>query len=352
MTRCCIESNLVIVAWPLTPRIGSCVPMAHPLRFPAAWLKPSAMIRSSRAFRRRTRPPSWTRICVAERAYELYLSRGGTDGLDQDDWFDRRAGVDQQQEVRQVSLNDRRGCARIGCSGWEYKHWRGDFYPADLPRTRWFEHYAATFDTVEINNTFYRLPERATFAAWAARAPPRFVVRGEGKPVPDAHEEAEGSRRAARPAVHADAPARPASRAACSTSCRPGGRSTRRGWSTSCRLCRNGVRHVVEFRDPSWYARRGSWRCWSGRGGAVPARHARARPRTRARRPVRLRALPRRRREVRRRLLATTGCGVGRLAATTSATRAADVYAYFNNDVGGHAPRDALTLRRLLGEQR
>ncbi len=44
-----------------------------------------------------------------------------------------------------------RGRVRVGCSGWKYKHWRGDFYPADLPQTRWFEHYAGRFDTVEIN---------------------------------------------------------------------------------------------------------------------------------------------------------------------------------------------------------
>lgn len=67
-----------------------------------------------------------------------------------------------------------RGRARVGCSGWQYKHWRGDFYPADLPQTKWFEHYAATFDTVEINNSFYRRPERATFASWARRAPRGF----------------------------------------------------------------------------------------------------------------------------------------------------------------------------------
>jgi len=65
--------------------------------------------------------------------------------------------------------------ARVGCSGWEYKHWRGDFYPQDIPKTRWFEHYAAAFDTVEINNSFYRLPETTTFARWAARAPMRFL---------------------------------------------------------------------------------------------------------------------------------------------------------------------------------
>ena len=47
---------------------------------------------------------------------------------------------------------------RVGCSGWQYTHWRGDFYPAELPQSRWFAHYARTFDTVEINNSFYRLP--------------------------------------------------------------------------------------------------------------------------------------------------------------------------------------------------
>jgi uncharacterized protein YecE (DUF72 family) len=67
------------------------------------------------------------------------------------------------------------GTARVGCSGWQYKHWRGDFYPAGLPVSRWFEHYARTFDTVEINNSFYRLPERETFSVWRQRAPARFL---------------------------------------------------------------------------------------------------------------------------------------------------------------------------------
>ena len=51
------------------------------------------------------------------------------------------------------------GRIRVGCSGWQYKHWRGDFYPAVLPQKRWFDHYATVFDTVEINNSFYRLPD-------------------------------------------------------------------------------------------------------------------------------------------------------------------------------------------------
>jgi uncharacterized protein YecE (DUF72 family) len=64
---------------------------------------------------------------------------------------------------------------RIGCSGWNYKHWRGNFYPPELPMRAWFTHYSNVFDTVEVNNTFYRLPEPATFAAWRQRAPANFI---------------------------------------------------------------------------------------------------------------------------------------------------------------------------------
>jgi uncharacterized protein YecE (DUF72 family) len=68
-----------------------------------------------------------------------------------------------------------RGSARVGCSGWVYKEWRGVVYPAELPQRRWFEHYASRFDTVEINNTFYRLPPPGTVEGWAAQAPPGFT---------------------------------------------------------------------------------------------------------------------------------------------------------------------------------
>lgn len=63
---------------------------------------------------------------------------------------------------------------RVGTSGWQYKHWRGRFYPPKLPSTRWLEHYAARFATVEVNNTFYRLPAPDTFADWAKRVPADF----------------------------------------------------------------------------------------------------------------------------------------------------------------------------------
>ena len=66
------------------------------------------------------------------------------------------------------------GEVRVGCSGWSYKDWRGVVYPADAPARTWFSLYAARFDTVEINNTFYRLPPPSTVEAWAAQAPPGF----------------------------------------------------------------------------------------------------------------------------------------------------------------------------------
>lgn len=64
---------------------------------------------------------------------------------------------------------------RIGTSGWVYRHWRGIFYPKHLSQADWFAYYAREFDTVEINNSFYRLPNEAAFDAWRAQAPPGFL---------------------------------------------------------------------------------------------------------------------------------------------------------------------------------
>lgn len=63
---------------------------------------------------------------------------------------------------------------RIGCSGWNYRHWRGVFYPEKLAMKGWFGFYAEQFDTVEINNSFYRLPGAETFDKWRDQAPPGF----------------------------------------------------------------------------------------------------------------------------------------------------------------------------------
>lgn len=68
---------------------------------------------------------------------------------------------------------------RIGTSGYVYPHWKGRFYPRELPQRDWLGYYARHFDTVELNNPFYRQPERATFEKWRATVPDdfRFAVK-------------------------------------------------------------------------------------------------------------------------------------------------------------------------------
>ena len=68
----------------------------------------------------------------------------------------------------------------IGCSGFLYDHWKGPFYPEDLPKKRWFDYYCARFSTVEFNVTFYRLPDKETFNKWYQETPPGFVFSLKG----------------------------------------------------------------------------------------------------------------------------------------------------------------------------
>ena len=238
------------------------------------------------------------------------------------------------------------GSARVGCSGWQYKHWRGDFYPAELPAARWFERYASQFDTVEINNTFYRLPEASTFASWAARAPSRFLF----------------AVKASRFLTHMKKlkdPDEPLDR--LFTRMKPLGRhlgpvlyQLPPGWKLDSsrleqflqRLPRR-MRHAIEFREPSWYGD-ATLELLSQHGVALCLHDMRgsATPRERVGPFVYVR------------FHGASGTYSGsypddRLngwAEWLHGQRAsgADVYAYFNNDVGGHAPRNALTLRRFL----
>jgi len=64
----------------------------------------------------------------------------------------------------------------VGTSGWQYREWRADFYPQDVPQRRWLEYYTGRFATVENNGTFYRLPAREAFEQWLARTPDGFVM--------------------------------------------------------------------------------------------------------------------------------------------------------------------------------
>jgi hypothetical protein len=78
----------------------------------------------------------------------------------------------------------------VGCSGWNYPHWRETIYPKGLPSHRWLEHYATLFDTVEINYTFYLhlLPPAAALGGGklGGADPARLPVHRQGEPLPDA----------------------------------------------------------------------------------------------------------------------------------------------------------------------
>ncbi|WP_297214869.1 DUF72 domain-containing protein [Thermoplasma sp.] len=64
---------------------------------------------------------------------------------------------------------------RVGCSGWYYQHWRGTFYPEDLDKKEWFKYYMSKFDTVEINSSFYSFPDRKRVRSWEKQSSSDFI---------------------------------------------------------------------------------------------------------------------------------------------------------------------------------
>jgi uncharacterized protein YecE (DUF72 family) len=63
----------------------------------------------------------------------------------------------------------------VGTSGWQYRDWRGPLYPDGLPQRRWLEHFSSEFPVVEVNNTFYMLPKEDTFTKWREGSAPGFT---------------------------------------------------------------------------------------------------------------------------------------------------------------------------------
>lgn len=68
----------------------------------------------------------------------------------------------------------------IGCSGYYYNHWKGLFYPEDLPKKQWLVFYSTRFNSVEINNTFYRMPQESAVKNWYNITPPGFLFAVKG----------------------------------------------------------------------------------------------------------------------------------------------------------------------------
>jgi uncharacterized protein YecE (DUF72 family) len=68
----------------------------------------------------------------------------------------------------------------IGCSGYYYNHWKGLFYPEDLPKKQWLIYYSRYFNTVELNNSFYMMPRESSFKNWYDITPANFVFSVKG----------------------------------------------------------------------------------------------------------------------------------------------------------------------------
>jgi uncharacterized protein YecE (DUF72 family) len=151
---------------------------------------------------------------------------------------------------------------RIGCSGWNYKSWRGRFYPTDLPAAAWLRFYVGRFDTVETNATFYRLPAPETFASWREQTPDGFVMaikasrylthlkrlRDPDEPVARLFEHAAGLGSRLGPVLY-QLPAsleRDSDRLARLLDVLPERLRLDEGGSVP-------LQHVFEFRHPSWY---------------------------------------------------------------------------------------------------
>jgi uncharacterized protein YecE (DUF72 family) len=235
---------------------------------------------------------------------------------------------------------------RIGCSGWQYRHRRGNFYPGDLAQARWFESYAARFDTVEINNSFYRLPDRTTFVNWRRRAPSGFIfavkasrylthmkkLKDPGDALARLFQSVRGLGRRLGPVLYQLPP--------------HWGRDLAR-LDAFLRLVPKNVLQAVEFRNPSWYAedtyevleRHRVALCLHDLAGSASGRRT-VGPFVYVR-------------------FHGSGARYGGAYPDRVLDDWADwlaerhrrgqaVYAYFNNDVGGHAPRDALRLRERM----
>jgi uncharacterized protein YecE (DUF72 family) len=240
------------------------------------------------------------------------------------------------------------GEVRVGTSGWIYKHWCGVVYPADLAPRRWLEHYAAAFDTVEVNSSFYHLPAAETFRAWARQVPTGFVFAVKASRYLTHMKKLKDPE---RPLANVLGRARElgARLGPVLYQLPPGWRADVPRLRHFLALLPADLTHAVEFRDPSWYtdevrgalAERGVGFCVHDlRGEATPdwvtgpAVYGRFHgPTARA---YAGRYAPEQLRAWAERIDGWRRAGL-------------DVYAYFNNDDAGHAATNARELRALLG---
>jgi uncharacterized protein YecE (DUF72 family) len=228
----------------------------------------------------------------------------------------------------------------VGTSGWQYASWRGALYPPRLPQRQWLAAYADAFATVEVNNTFYRLPESSTFDAWRKGTPDDFVFVVKMNRflthVKRLREAAPVVQRFMANAQHLEGKLGPVL-----LQLPPNLRADVRGLTETFDAMPPGQRVAIEFRHDSWFTpetqvlleERGACLCLADRGskpvtplwrtadwGYVRMHEGRAHPRPRYGR-------------------AALESWADRVAELWP--RGADVYVFFNNDTNACAPGDA-----------
>lgn len=232
---------------------------------------------------------------------------------------------------------------RIGTSGYQYRHWRDLFYPAHLPMRAWLYHYALRFDTVEINSTFYRLPAAEVFDRWRMLSPSGFCFALKY------YREATHDRRLAMPNEQLEAFVTAASHlqdklGPILVQLSPHFVADHRRLREFLEAVPGGLRWAFEFRHPTWLVPR-TYSLLEAYGAALCVHDF-------------LPAHP---------LVNTTdwsyfryhGTGHGGNYPDAEMQREAEklqalaeqgrqVFAYFNNDLGGHAVHNALELRRQV----
>ena len=140
----------------------------------------------------------------------------------------------------------------IGTSGYNYPEWKGSFYPADLPAAKMLPYYAARFPTVEINYTFYRMPNEKLVGGLGGADAVAVQADAEGAAADHARQPAEELRRAASRVLPGRRHARrQARRAAVSAAAEPE-EGPARSSTRSSPSCRRRCRAAFEFRHPSW----------------------------------------------------------------------------------------------------
>jgi len=240
---------------------------------------------------------------------------------------------------------------RVGLSGWNYAHWRnGVFYPPRLPARRWLEFYAERYDTVEVNATFYRLPRVDAVARWVEQTPPDFLFSVKAsrylthvKRLRDLGPGLELFLERIEPLL------RSPKLGPLLWQLPPTFRRDHDRLAGALALLPRDLRHCVEFRDPSWFVPE-TYALLREHGIALvvgdrpQVNRFQTHELTAAWTFVRFHGGTRGRRGNYSR--SELEEWAGRLRAWS---RTHEVFAYFNNDWEGFAPRNALLLERLLG---